>query len=40
MMNSNNQRTIVIADDHQEILDFIADDLEDQYSVVKVSNGR
>ncbi|MCL7987801.1 response regulator [Sphingobacterium sp. lm-10] len=32
--------TIVIADDHQDILDFIAEDLEEQYHVIKVTNGR
>ncbi len=34
------EATIVIADDHQEILDFIADDLEEQYRVIKMTNGQ
>lgn len=32
--------TIIIADDHQEILDFIADDLEDNYYILKATNGQ
>ncbi len=41
-MNPINQMeaTILIADDHPDILDFIAEDLEDNYSVVKVSDGK
>ncbi|WP_028296070.1 response regulator transcription factor [Olivibacter sitiensis] len=32
--------TILLADDHQEILDFIADDLEEQYEIIQTSNGK
>ncbi len=31
---------ILLADDHFDILDFIADNLEDEYEVVKVTNGQ
>src|SRR5690606_32322491 len=31
---------ILLADDHVDILDFIADDLEDKYEVVKALNGQ
>lgn len=35
------ERSIVLlADDHVDILDFIADDLEDKYEIVKAYNGR
>lgn len=42
MINSMHpsEATIVIADDHQDILDFIAEDLEDHYRVVKMTNGQ
>lgn len=32
--------TILVADDHQQILDFIADDLSENYDVVKVTDGQ
>ena len=32
--------TLLLADDHEDILDFIADDLEDSYKIVKVLNGK
>ncbi len=31
---------ILLADDHADILDFIADDLEDKYEIVKAHNGK
>ncbi len=31
---------ILIADDHVEILDFIADDLDDKYRIIKAYNGK
>lgn len=31
---------ILLADDHTDILDFIADDLEDKYEIIKALNGR
>ncbi|KGE15086.1 response regulator [Sphingobacterium deserti] len=40
MINANVLKpTILIADDHQEILDFIADDLSDHYHVLKAKDG-
>lgn len=40
MVNANQLKsTILVADDHQEILDFIADDLSDQYHILKASDG-
>ncbi len=32
--------TLIIADDHQEILDFIADDLSETYFTLKATNGQ
>lgn len=32
--------TLIIADDNQEILDFIADDLSDHYHTLKATNGK
>lgn len=32
--------TVLIADDNQEILDLIADDLSENYEVIKVTNGQ
>ena len=32
--------TILVVDDHAEILDFIADDLSEEYAVLKVMDGR
>ncbi|WP_257668376.1 response regulator transcription factor [Parapedobacter tibetensis] len=32
--------TILVVDDHEEILDFIADDLSETYDVLKAENGR
>ncbi len=41
MLNlSAHKNTILIADDHQEILDFIADDLSDHYAVLQATNGQ
>lgn len=37
--SSTQKSTILVVDDHQDILDFIADDLEDSYDVVKALNG-
>ncbi|WP_437918992.1 response regulator transcription factor [Sphingobacterium sp. LRF_L2] len=40
MANVNQLKsTILVADDHLEILDFIADDLSDQYHVLKACDG-
>lgn len=40
MVNANQLKsTILVADDHQEILDFLADDLSDHYHVLKASDG-
>ncbi|TDS10248.1 response regulator transcription factor [Sphingobacterium paludis] len=40
MINANVLKpTILVADDHQEILDFIADDLSDHYHVLKALDG-
>ncbi len=45
MMNTKNDSdalkpTLIIADDHQEILDFIADDLSETYFTLKATNGQ
>lgn len=40
MISGNLQKpTILVADDHQDILDFIADDLSDLYHVLKAADG-
>ncbi len=40
MANENQLKpTILVADDHQEILDFIADDLSEYYYVLKAADG-
>ncbi|MGO1244705.1 MAG: response regulator transcription factor [Sphingobacterium sp.] len=36
----HNKPTILVADDHLEILNFIADDLGDEYHIVKATDGR
>lgn len=41
MYNQDSTRsTILVADDHQDILDFLADDLGEYYDVLKASNGQ
>ncbi len=35
-----NKPTILVADDHLEILNFIADDLSDEYNIVKATDGK
>lgn len=37
---TNNKPTILVADDHLEILNFISDDLSDEYHVVKATDGK
>lgn len=44
-MNAMDERnppvpTIIVADDHEEILDFVAEDLSDDYNTLKASNGQ
>ncbi len=38
--NDLSRPTLIIADDHQEILDFIADDLSENYMTLKATNGQ
>lgn len=38
--NVTTRFTILVADDHQDILDFLADDLGEHYDVVKANNGQ
>lgn len=37
---TQNKPTILVVDDHVEILDFIADDLSEDYHVLKAENGK
>jgi len=36
---SSPKDTVLVVDDHREILDFIADDLSDRYAVLQAANG-
>src|SRR5699024_5943950 len=38
--NKKQKPTIIIADDHEEILDFIAEDLSIDYKTLKAANGQ
>ncbi|GGH08156.1 response regulator transcription factor [Sphingobacterium alkalisoli] len=38
--NDITRSTILVADDHQDILDFLAEDLGEHYDVVKANNGQ
>lgn len=39
-MAESNKPTIVVADDHEDIVEFIADDLSADYKTLKAANGR
>lgn len=38
--HDSNKPIILVADDHQEILDFIAEDLAEEYTIFKAMNGK